>query len=1137
MRIFLLVIVLGLGSVYANPSYAQTKIDINVSNIGLEDLFVEIQNKSEFVFFYKDATLDKNKKISLKYNEITVSKILDVVFKNTQLTYKIKDRQVIIKKAPKRKLKKASSILAPIIEQSEISGLVIDADGLPLPGANVVVKGTTNGTQTDFDGKFSINADPNATLIFSYIGYASKEIQINGQSTINITLLEDASQLQEVVVTGYTKQNTRDITGSVTTVKSENLEATSPTSLEQALQGQASGVVVGSQGGPGGSAAVRIRGFGTINGNDPLYIIDGTPSGAGLNDINPNDIASVQILKDASSAAIYGNRAANGVIIITTKGGKKNKKLTFSLNSYAGIDFIPNSALPDMASSQQVAESVWREFNNDGNNPSNSQFGNGATPVIPNYLIPQGSATDEGIIYDAGSRATSVTRSNPQGTNWFNEYFGSAITQSHNISASAGTENSSFFTSMSVLDQEGVGNQSGFSRYTLRANTSFNITDGFRIGENITVSFSDQITPPGSSVDDGTIANLYRMSPLIPVRDVGGNFAGSGVGGLGNGKNPIAIAERNKDNSNKTLRALGNVYAEVDLIDGLTFKTNLGFDLSSFNMVYFQAPQLEGEIFNTQTTLTERNSSSNTYTWFNTLNYNKAVSENIELDVLVGTEFNKNTFRTTTVNRLGFDVFTEDLRYFDNANGNWGGYGTGAISSYFSLFGKADVKILDKYLLSATVRRDETSLFNENSRDGIFPSGSIGWRVSEEDFMKESKVFTNLMFKAGYGVVGNNGNVRTDARSTTLGPNVDNYNYATGTTTSSAGLGISLRGNPDIGWETTKSLNVGISSRLFNSLNFDFDYFNSTTEDMLLSVPGDPTLLGNISAVPANLGEMTNKGFDATLSYDNYQSDGDFKYNLGFNISAYKNEVTFLDPENPDSFINGDRLRDQNPTRTQAGHPLSSFYGNTWAGIENGRVVFDELDDTGEPVRGFIGSPHPDFTYGLTFNADYKNFDFSMLFQGSQGNEIYNFNKFFTDFNKFTGGRSVNYVNEVGLPAVTANSSLVDREAAASSYYVEDGSYLRLKNIVIGYSLPNSLTQKLKLDKIRLYLQGKNLITLTDYSGLDPEVSLRSFVGSVSAPGGNAPDRTLPGPNLTYGVDSGTYPINRSIIFGLNVSF
>ena len=1002
-----------------------------------------------------------------------------------------------------------------------VTGVVTDEAGVPIPGANVIVQGTTRGTTTDFDGNYTIEVSDSETLVFSYLGYRTQTIRVNNQSTISVRLAEEASALDEVVVTGYTAQSTRNITGSVSVVKAEDLEATSPLNVEQALQGQSSGVVVGSEGGPGGAAAVRIRGFGTINGNDPLYIIDGTPTGAGLNDINPNDIASVQILKDASSAAIYGNRAANGVIIITTKSGKRSSKVTFSANAYVGIDFIPNSVFPELASPQQLADALWQGFNNDGVAPSNTQYGNGADPLLPVYLIPQGAQVADESTYSLENNR--ITRANPAGTNWFDEYFNSAVTQSYNISATGGNENANFFTSMSALSQDGVGLESGFVRYTLRANSNFSMSERFRIGENITLSYSDQIVPPGNDVNNGTIASLYRIHPLIPIRDVGGNFAGSGVGGLGNANNPIAIADRNKDNDNINLRLLGNIYAEFDLIDNLTFKSNLGFDLSAFTQVRFQPPSYEGESENENTLLSETNSLSRTYTWFNTLTYKTIIGEDNKLDVLVGTEYNRQNFRFNRTDRSDFLVYDPALWFFDNASGSFDGVGFGSISSYFSIFGKADLNLKDTYLISATLRRDATSLFTEENRDGIFPSGSIGWRISNESFMQDSNVFTSLLFKVGYGQIGNNASIRTTARSNTIGPNVSNFNYPLSISSSATGYGITGQGNPDITWETTTTLNVGFSSRLFNVINFDFEYFDATTKDMLLEVPLDPTVLGNNNVVPFNLGEMNNKGFDLTLGYGNSNSEGDFQYNIGLNLSAYRNEVIFLNPDNRDNFIDGDQVRDQIPNRTQAGQPLGSFYGKIWEGIgPDGRVIF-RTDSEGNEIRDFIGSPHPDFTYGLTFNGTYKSFDFSMLFQGSQGNDIYNFSKFFIDFAKFPGARSIDYVTGNGLPELTQDANTINSEAEPSTYYLEDGSYLRLKNIIVGYSLPDNIVEALGLSELRCYLQGRNLITLTGYTGLDPEVNLRSYSGQ--------------GANLTIGLDSGVYPINRSIIFGLNVSF
>ncbi|MDT0642244.1 TonB-dependent receptor [Zunongwangia sp. F363] len=998
--------------------------------------------------------------------------------------------------------------------QHEVSGTVIDENGSPLPGVSVFIQGTSTGVATDFDGNYSISADDDAILVFSYVGFGTQEIPVNGRAVIDVVMAEDAAALSEVVVTGYSSQSTRDITGSVSVVDSENLEAVSPLNVEEALQGQSSGVVVGNQGGPGQGAVVRIRGYGTINGNDPLYIIDGTPTGAGLTDINPNDIESIQILKDASSAAIYGNRAANGVIIITTKGGKRGQKVRFNANAYVGVDFIPDSVFPDMASPQQLADAIWEAAANDGTGfPSNQQFGSGPEPVIPNYLFPRGAQTADESLYSYPDNR--ITRSNPEGTDWFDEYFNPATTKNFNVSAAGGSENASFFMSLSALDQEGTGYATNYSRYTLRANSSFDVTDNFRVGENLTLSYSDQTIPPGVDVNDGTITNLYRIHPLIPVRDVGGNFAGVWVQGLGNADNPIANAARNKDNGILSFRALGNFYGEVDILEDLTFKSNLGFDLESTNTTNFAPAILEAEA-PTDNLLTESSSFFRTYTWFNTLTYDKIFDEH-SFNVLAGTEYHKEWFRNFSANRGGFlfdDV--ENIRYLDLGTQAYSGSGNGYISAYFSAFGKIDYKYNDTYLLSATVRYDSSSLFQKDNRDGVFPSFSAGWRISNEAFMEDSNVFTDLMLKAGYGIVANNGNISTSATVNTYSPNNDYYAYPTSINSVASGYGLNARGNPDLEWETTTTINIGINSRLFNTLNFDFEYYNADTEDMLLFVPSDPTIYGLTNGTTQNLGKMNNTGFDAALSY-NSLGESDFNFNVGLNVSAYKNEVEYLNPDNRETFIQGDRVRDQLPNRTMAGQPLASFYGKVFTGIENGRMQFANDGET-----TFIGNPHPDFTYGLTFNGDYKNFDFSLLVQGSQGNDIYNFLKFFTDFNTFPGGKSVDFVNSNGLPDLTNDAAIILNESAPSSYYVEDGSYARLKNILIGYSLPESTVQSIGAEKIRVYIQGKNLITITDYSGLDPEVNLRN------APGTNA--------NLTIGLDSGVYPIDRSVILGLNVS-
>jgi len=1012
-------------------------------------------------------------------------------------------------------------------QTQSVSGTVKDANGSPIPGANVLVVGTNRGTITDFDGIYTIAVSPNEQLRFSFIGYIDSTVDVGIQNVINVGLQEAESKLDEIIVTGYSKQSTRDITGSVSVIKSEDLATTSPTSLEQSLQGQASGVVVNLEGGPGGSSAIRIRGYGTINGNDPLFIIDGTPTAAGLNSINPNDVESIQILKDASSAAVYGNRAANGVVIITTKSGKRNNKTTFTANAYVGVDFVPSSVFPDFATPQQLADAIWQaELNTTGTTPNHPQFGNGATPILPDYLWPQGTSGD--VDESTYNYLTNpITRANKQGTDWFGEFFDPATIQSYNVSASGGGENSNHFLSLSALNQEGVALETSFTRYTLRANSNYSITPSFRIGQNVTVSYSDRIGIDGNQDVERAISSLTRINPIVPVLDVGGNFAGSGVGGLGNGRNPIAVQDRNKDNHDLGFRAFGNIFTEYDLLEDLTYKSSLGFDLNTFNSSSFNPFHKQDESPEANS-LDEFSSLERVYTWFNTLEYQIEVGKH-NFNALAGTEFNKRNFRQFGANRGGF-LFNDPLntRYLDLGTNNINNFGNGLITAYWSVFGKIDYKFDDTYLFSGTLRYDSSSVFTSDNRSGVFPAVSLGWRASNEDFLKDSNIFTDLLFKAGYGQIGNDGTISPNATADIFAPNLDFNAYPIGNNSLAIGNGLISRGNPNLTWEVTTTINAGFSARLFQLFNLDFEYFDTTTEDMLLAVPEDPTVFGNVNSITKNFGEMSNKGFDISTSYDNTTSGG-FTYSIGANLSHYDNEVKFLDPTNLESFIDGAEFRTHRPNRTQAGQPLASFFGKKFLGIgADGRMEFEDINGDGvvnNDDQAFIGSPHPDFTYGINFNAEYRNFDLSLLIQGSQGNDIYNFMKFFSNFNTFPGSKSVDFVTENGLPDLTNDPNLILRESAQSSYFVEDGSYTRLKNVQLGYSLPDSAISRLgmSVSKIRFYLQGKNLITMTGYDGIDPEISLSSFSGA--------------GSNLTIGVDSGAFPISRSLLFGLNVTF
>ncbi|TPN83515.1 TonB-dependent receptor [Aquimarina algicola] len=1127
MRVFILFLAIGLTSVYANDSYSQTKFDINVKNGTLEELFDQIHSKSEFIFFYKDDILKNSGGVTLNLKQSTVTEILDKALQKTDLTYKVIDRQIVITKSKTDTVTKTFSETEDII-QTIVTGKVTTADGGPLPGASVVVKNTTKGTQTDFDGNFELEVAQGEVLVFSYVGFSTKEIAYSGQATIDVVLQEDASELSEVIVTGYTRQNTRNITGSVTIVESETVAATTPNSIEQALQGQAAGVTVGVEGGPGGNAAVRIRGYGTINGNDPLYVIDGVQTGQGLNDLNPDDIASIQILKDAAASSIYGIGAANGVIIITTKSGKKNNKVTFSYSGLTGVDFIPKSVFPDFASPQQIADARWAALRNDGLELSHPQYGSGNNPVLPDYTIPEGvsGSVDESAYSFPNNR---ITRANKAGTDWFDEFFDAAFVQQHNISVNGGGENSKLYVGLGILDQEGVGRATSFERYNLRVNSELDITDKFRIGESINVSYSERIgviDPVGSfsnQDNEGQIAALYRSNPLIPVFDVGGNYAGTGsTNGVGNASNPIGIADRNADNPTETIRALGAIYAEFDLFDGLSFKSTFTADMSSAKFSFFRPVDVENAAARQVNLLRETSTDIINTNWFNILQYTKTLADVHSIDAFVGTEFKKNRFEQFFGQITDFLVDTPEFTFLSAGTGTQTVGSGQSKSSSFSVFGKVDYKYDDKYLLSATVRRDESSLFEGGNQDAVFPAFSVGWRMSSESFLEDSSFVNNLLLKFSWGELGNN-SIPAFRGVTAFTSNLDFYDY-----NGQTGVFLSNIADPNLTWETTTTTNLGISTTLLNnSINFDLDVYRAVTKDMLLAVPVDPTVFGNtIGTIFRNFGEMTNTGFDLGISYSNNR-DAAFKYSIGVNVSHYKNEVDFLDIENPDQVIPNPNLGSQTrfeTTNTVAGEPISSFVGFTWEGIDQdtGRAII-----TGDS-RDIIGNPHPDFTYGINFDAEYKNFDLSMLFQGSQGNDIYNLTKFWTDFSNFEGARSLDYIqnswtpeNRGGtLPAFTLSAD----ESVGSSYYIEDGSYIRLKNIAVGYTLGETISEKLRVDKIRLFIQGKNLITITDYSGLDPEINLSNYTNQQQA-------------NLEIGVDRGAYPVSRSVNLGLNVSF
>ncbi|WP_375324133.1 SusC/RagA family TonB-linked outer membrane protein [Flagellimonas sp. GZD32] len=1017
--------------------------------------------------------------------------------------------------------------------QITITGTVVDAMGTPLPGTNVIVKGTTNGTQADFDGNYSITAASDATLIFSYVGFKTVEIPVNGNATVDVTMEEDAAALDEVVVTGYGTQTRGELTGSVGTVDVAEATKTPVVNAAEALQGRVSGVTITNNGSPGATPVVRIRGYGTGNSNDPLYIIDGvqTDDPGILNSINPADIQQMNVLKDGA-AAIYGARASNGVVIVTTKSGGYNLDTAkVSLDMYTG--FSTPSKLPDMLNTQQHGEMIWQSILNDGGTPQHPQYGNGASPVIPETIqgVPVTMVVPEG------------------GTDWLDEIYRSAVTQNVSLTLENGNEKSKFLFSTSYLNRQGIQIHTGFKRGSARLNSEFKVGDRVRIGQHANISFDRR--SGGQSWNNFAL----RMSPLVPVYDTDGNFGGnySNDTGLSNPNNPVAEAYRQKDNFAKTFRVFGDIYATVDIFDGLQFKTSLGGSIRAFNDRSFRALIPESSEPISTNTLTENDQDTYEWVWTNTLSYNKSFGDH-SINALVGIEALDVHGKGKGISRTDYFFETPDYYLLSNGGGTPNvAYAYDNASSLFSLFGTVNYDYDGRYLLTATVRRDESSRFKGDNKSDIFPSISAGWVVSNENFWSTDSFISRLKLKGSWGQMGNqtlpvnNPTINISA----LSEQYANYVYS-GSGGATQGALLSAAGNPNLRWETSETTNFGVELGFFdNRLNLSAEYFTIKTKDLINQ---DFSLYSStaIDAAPpfVNLGSIENKGVDATLSYSD-QTDSGFSYGIDVNFSSYKNEVVDLISAFQTGF--GGFRTTGTVTRTEEGQPISSFYGRVVEGIFAseaevsaaadqgfataadgvGRFKYADLNNDGvinDDDRTYIGSPHPDFTYGVNLTMGYKGFDMSAFFQGSQGNEIFNNEKVYTDFPSFfNANRSTRVLDswtpdnqDASLPALS--QSITNNEGQANSFFVEDGSYMRLKNLQIGYTFSDDVASYVGMDSVRFYIQGTNLFTISGYDGVDPELQPR-FNGDGSID------------NLTIGVSDNNYPLASIYSFGVNLKF
>jgi TonB-linked SusC/RagA family outer membrane protein len=1055
-------------------------------------------------------------------------------------------------------------------QDRKITGRVLDGnDNNPLPGANVVVKGTQTGMVTDATGQFSLNVAPGRdVLTISAIGYTSQDVSIGSRTTLTITLVPDIKTLSEVVVTGYGAQAKRDITGAVATVDSKQLLSVPSTNVGQALQGRVAGVQVGNENSPGGGVMVRIRGFGTINDNSPLYVVDGVPTKGNLNTLNLNDVESMQILKDASAASIYGSRAGNGVVIITTKKGKAGKP-KFTYDMYYGSQ--RHGKLLDMLNTQEYANLIWESRKNSGvvganGNPIHSQFGNGVTPTIPDYILPSGAMEGDprvarnadGTYKNYNNDINSpnfllITKANKEGTNWMEEIFQTAPIQNHQIGVSGGGENGRYAMSLNYFNQEGIMKYTGYKRYSLRSNTEFNITKRIRAGQNFQVAYGERIGQPnGNNAESNPISFAYRIQPIIPVYDVAGNFAGTRGGDLDNAFNPMADLYRNKENVQKEIRLFGNAFAEVDILPNLTARTSFGIDYNLFNFRNYSIRNIEASEARGSNSLQTSNNYEWTWTWYNTLTYNVNLGDRHRFNIIAGTESIKSYYEFFDASRTNFAVDDIENRYLSAGTGvqtNNGGASNWRLASEFA---KVNYALDDKYLLDLTIRRDRSSRFAPEFRSAIFPAASAGWRISKENFFKTATFIDDLKIRAGYGQTGNQeiGNYNSFTQFST-NPITSFYDINGTRTSAVPGYELTQFGNAKAKWETTTSLNIGFDATLLkNRLNVAFDWYTRTTSDMLF--PVQAPLTQGVATVPfQNIGSMRNRGVDLMVNYNDKIGNSGFTYSIGANFSTYRNVVTKTngDPSTQYFGINDERI--QNFVVTQQNYPIASFFGYTIDGIfqsneeakahpvqfgnaaaENvaGRFKFRDVNGDGVINSGdlsIIGNPHPNFSYGVNVSLNYKNFGLTLFGQGVEGNKIFNYTKYWTDFPTFGGNRSTRMLYQSWRPgstdAILPQLRSSDQVSILpSTYYLESGSYFRMKNIQLTYQLPQALLSRLKLGSTSVYIQGQNLFTITKYSGMDPEVNLRAYSA------GN--DRQI-------GVDGGSYPVAKTILVGLNLSF
>lgn len=1140
----LFIFIFSLALVYSTPAQAtpggilDKKITLIAEQKEFKVVLNEISRLGEINFVYSAEKIPVRKRVSVQASEQKVKDVLDMLLAPLNLLYHVSGNQVVLMQKHEsesmleklRIMEDNKQIVGKDLFYITITGKVTDERGAPLQGVSVLVKGSSRGTATNSNGAFTIEAEIGQTLEFSMVGFATSSVKIGSDAPITVSLLADISNLGELVVIGYGTQQRRSVTGAVSTVNNKTLNELPVVSVQQALQGRVAGLQVTNNGSPGTEPIVRIRGISSISyASNPLYVIDGFPTGD-LSTVDMRDIESVDVLKDASAAAIYGSRATNGVIMITTKKGRRDGKVRVTLDSYIGTQKTTKRL--DLLNTEQYL--------------LYERAINGAAGIAkPGRLEP---ANFNQPIYAGTSQTYAQTN-----TDWQDAYFRTGMSTQHSVGLSGGNAVSRFYASAGYLKQEGITPAVDYQRYNFRLNSDHEISKRFTFGENLLVAYGDQGYDNNEQGIRSNLVNVIRQLPYMPVydpttssgyRSANNSFDGSDP------TNPVLDAELRNPGNRGTLKILGTAFLDIQLFKGLKARTTFGVDYANgldyrFSPIFESGGSLNGASA-TVATITNNRNISTVKLFSQQLTYTKKFDVH-NLNVIAVFEQQDQVIK---VENASGNQNSNDIRVLNNAS-NIAVSSTVNKNFILSYIGRLNYDYAGKYLLSFAVRRDGLSVWAPGKKWATFPSGSIGWRIDQEDFLKSTISISELKLRAGYGVTGLNGTVlgnypwqvSVDGNNTIYPFN--NNNAGSGIT---LGSSINSLGNKDLEWEITKQVNIGVDAGfLGNKITLSAEFFSRTTDNLILNVPIPPSFGYPNASVLQNIAEMRNNGFEMQVGYN--ERKGEFKWNASGNLSIIRNKVLKLAPSVQGIEAGADQdFGTYNITRTEVGQPIQSFYGWIIEGIFQsaaevtaapfqkaataaGDLRFKDVNKDGvvdEKDRVFLGSYLPKLTYALNLGANYKSFDISFFFQGVSGNKIFNASRIISEgmvrlFNSSTEVLKAWTPTNTNTDVPRAISGDPNQNARPSARWIEDGSFLRLKNMMIGYNVPAATLQRVTnnvVQNFRIYVSSQNLFTITDYKGFDPEVGNRT-----------------PGASLTYGIDYSVYPQPRSFQVGIQVGF